>query len=114
MRVLVHPANVPDQEGAKRLLNGVKAIFPRLSCIWAGQGYCGADFTALVYEKFNTTLLITSHPAKGAWLCQDQSPSTLLGPQIQPRRWVLERTFAWEGRNRRLAKDRDPGQVKLQ
>lgn len=105
LRVLVHPANIPDREGARHLLEGVKAAFPRLSCIWADQGYSGVEFTAWVRHQLDTTLIITSHPAKGVWLRKGQLPERLPGPRIQPRRWVVERTFAWEGRNRRLAKD---------
>lgn len=105
LRVLVHPANVPDREGARLLLEGAKTQFPRLSCLWADQGYNGVEFAAWVREKLDSTLTITSQPAKGAWLHPEQSTPILPGPKIQPRRWVVERTFAWEGRNRRLSKD---------
>lgn len=103
--MLVHPANVPDRDGAKRLLDGVRSAFPRLSCIWADQGYSGVEFSAWIREQLGCTLLVTSHPVKAAWLKSGQTPERLPGPRIQPRRWVVERTFAWEGRNRRLSKD---------
>jgi transposase len=101
----VLPANISDREGAKRLLDKLKVQFPTLSCLWADQGYRGSKFCAWVRNNVGCKLIVTSRPKKKVWLGCDDKPETLGRLNIQPRRWVVERTFAWEGRNRRLAKD---------
>lgn len=98
MRALVHPANVPDREGAKSLLSGVTGAFPRLSHFWADQGYNGEPFADWISENTGCTLTITQHAVERA-----ERPAT--GITVMPRRWVVERTFAWLCRNRRLSKD---------
>jgi putative transposase len=87
-----------DRDGAKLLLRrckqGCKDAFPRLCLIWADGGYRG-PLIDWVKTKCGWTLQIVEKPA-------DQK-----GFSVLPRRWVVERTFAWLGRYRRLAKDYD-------
>lgn len=105
LRAVVLPANISDREGAKKLLADVKRRFPRLSCLWADQGYRGSSFCSWVKHNVGCKLIVTSRPKKKVWLGCDEQPLALGRMNIQPRRWVVERTFAWEGRYRRLAKD---------
>lgn len=83
------------------MLNACKDKFPRLKHIWADGGYSG-KLVDWVKEEHNCTLEIVEKP-------EGQKGFTIL-----PRRWVckcadavVERTFAWLGRYRRLAKDYD-------
>jgi putative transposase len=92
LRVWVHPADLSDQEAAAWWLTLVCAAFPSLRLIWADGGYRGGLSVAL-WRACGVTLQIVSKLAGQ------------VGFVVQPRRWVVERTFAWLGRNRRLAKD---------
>lgn len=92
--VKVHSAGIQDRDGAKLLLNECKDKFPRLKHIWADGGYRG-KLVDWVKEEHKWTLEIVEKP-------KEEKGFTIL-----PRRWVVERTFAWLGRYRRLAKDYD-------
>lgn len=90
--VAVHPANIQDRDGAKPLLEKLVGRFPGLRLIWADGGYAGklADW---VQEVAGCELEVVRRP-KGE-----------RGFTVLPRRWVVERTFGWLGRYRRLSKD---------
>ena len=90
--VVVHAANVQESDGAKLVLRRALGRFPRLRLIWADQGY-KAHFVAWAKEVGDWAIEIGARP-QGA-----------KGFQVLPRRWVVERTFAWPGRCRRLSKD---------
>jgi putative transposase len=90
--LLVLPANVQDPDGAKLLLDPVKNRLLKFTHLWADGRYAGA-FVEWVKERFGWTLEIVKKP-------KDQP-----GFQVLPRRWVVERTFAWFGKYRELSKD---------
>jgi putative transposase len=90
--VKVLAANIQDRDGAKLLLEEVKERMPRLHLIWADGGYRGK-----LIKWVATTCL---------WLIQVvKRNDDVKGFKVLPRRWVVERTFAWLSRNRRLSKD---------
>ena len=90
--VVVHAASVQDRDGAKLVLQKVGGKFPRLRLIWADGGYAG-QWIEWVREF-------------AGWLLQIVKRSDdMKGFVVLPRRWVVERTFAWLGRWRRLSKD---------
>lgn len=93
LKVLVHPASLPDREGAKWLLTELPPLlWQRLVRIWADGGYRGA-FEEWVTGRLDILLDIT--------LRSDHQK----GFVVIPNRWVVERTFAWFGHYRRLSKD---------
>jgi putative transposase len=88
-----HEANIQDPHGAVPLLHGLRRAFPKLQHIFADRVYRGPQLLAAVADC-------------GPWTIQIvQRPPGVKGFQLLPRRWVVERTFAWFGRSRRLAKD---------
>ena len=90
--VAVHAANIQESEGAKLVLRRALGRFPRLTKIWADQGY--------------KAHLVAWAKAVGAWAIELVTrPEGTKGFRVLPRRWVVERTFAWLGRSRRLSKD---------
>lgn len=93
LAVLVHAANIQDCHGAVPLLRSLRRAFPRLHHIFADRVYRGAQLTDALADSGKWTIEIV------------QRPPGVKGFQLLPRRWVVERTFAWLGRCRRLTKD---------
>jgi putative transposase len=105
LRAVVHPANIPDQTGARTLLQAVPADFPDLRQIWVDAGYRGR-LLDWAEQRLGVTLTVVQRPRRWVRLPCDQEPPPLpTGFPVLPRRWVVERTFAWLGRYRRLSKD---------
>jgi putative transposase len=92
LAVVVHSAAIQDRDGAKLVLNKLGGRFPRLRLLWADGGYAGklVDWVRETWGWLLTTVTRSD----------DQR-----GFQVLPRRWVVERTFAWLDRYRRLSKD---------
>jgi putative transposase len=89
----VTPADVHDTVGARKLLGGLKYFVPRLSKIWADAAYRGKELADWCRTQGRWDLEVV------------EREQGTCGFSIQPRRWVVERRFAWLSRNRRLAKD---------
>ena len=95
LAVVVHAANIQDRDGAKLVLDRLRHQFSRLRCIWADGGYTGQLVTWVrqlrVWRKLRLEIVSRPEGTKGF--------------VFLPKRWVVERTFAWLGRYRRLSKD---------
>ena len=117
LTVSVHPANVMDRDGVKLLLaDDIPTRFPRLRHVWLDSGYKGKNKGKDWIERtLGWSAQIVAHhrrPSK-VWIFDDLPEdqidwSQYLPPpgfRVLPRRWVVERTFAWQGQNRRLSKD---------
>jgi len=92
LTALVTPASVQDPVAAPELLEQAKARAPRLTHLWGDGRYRGPLVQAAATALGLTVEVVT--PPKGQ-----------KGFQVLPRRWVIERTFAWLERHRRLARD---------
>ena len=90
---LVHAADIQDRDGAPAVLAEARYRFPWLRHIFADGGYAGEKLRSALRKMgtWNLEIIRRSDRAKGF--------------EVLPRRWVVERTLAWLGRSRRLAKD---------
>ena len=95
LAVVVHPANIQDRDGAKLVLEKVKHAFSRLRLVWADGGYAGrlVGWVSALRSQRRIRLEVVKRN------------ENVRGFKILPRRWVVERTFGWLGRYRRLGKD---------
>jgi putative transposase len=92
LAVVVHAANIQDRDGAKLVMQRLLGRCPRLERIWADGAYAGQ-------------LVLWARRIGGWRLELVRRPRQQHTFQVLPRRWVVERTFAWLGRQRRLSKD---------
>jgi putative transposase len=87
----VHPADRSDSAAGQELLAGITERFPRLEKVYADSAYtglapAGAAAAAVPVEIVKRSEAVTNFV-------------------VQPKRWIVERTFGWLGRYRRLAKE---------
>jgi putative transposase len=86
-------ANVPDHHQVYALIAQGKTRSPRLRKVWVDEGYQGKTAAAAIRHHLEIELEIVPKPVGQK------------GFAVIPRRWVVERTFAWLGRYHRLCKD---------
>jgi putative transposase len=92
LAVVVHCAGIQDRHGAKLVFMKLRGAFPRLRLIWADGGYSGR--------------LVKWVAAFAGWVLEIVKRSDdVKGFVVLPHRWIVERTFAWLMKYRRLAKD---------
>ncbi|MGA8689992.1 MAG: IS5 family transposase [Methyloceanibacter sp.] len=92
LSVVVHPADVQDRDGAGELLRMARRSFPFIERIFADAGYQGLKMAQVVADT-------------GCWTLQIVKRSDAHCFVVLPKRWIVERTFAWISRNRRLVRD---------
>jgi transposase len=85
----VSPADMHDSRAAPHLLRASRCFWPFVERVWADSGYRGERVGAAAPIQIE---IVTGPPNQRGFI-------------VQKRRWVVERTIAWIGRNRRLAKD---------
>ena len=89
----VQPADVQDRDGAVDVLTSIRSLYPWLRHLFADGAYQGDKLHDALAEFGRWTIDVIKRSGRAQ------------GFVVLPRRWVVERTFAWLGRCRRLAKD---------
>lgn len=90
--MVVHAASVQDREGAKAVIQKIRFNCPRLETLWADGGYAGKlEEWVEEFAGWNLEIVKRSDRAQGF--------------EVLPKRWIVERTFGWLNRYRRLSKD---------
>lgn len=92
LAIVVHEASVQDRDGAKIVFEQLRKKFYRLKLIWGDGGYAG-KLVEWTKKEIRRTLEIVKRN------------DDVTGFAVLPKRWIVERTFAWLGRYRRLSKD---------
>jgi putative transposase len=93
LAIYVTPANVHDTVGARKLLGGLTFFVPRLQKIWADAAYRVKE-------------LVDWCKVEGGWdLDVVERMPGVRGFAVVPKRWIVERTFGWLSRYRRMSKD---------
>ena len=93
---MVTSASVQDRHGGKAILDRLAARFPSIALIWADAGYA---------NQIDEGLVTWARTAISVVLQIVRRNDDVKGFQVLPRRWVVERTFGWLIRNRRLSRD---------
>jgi transposase len=94
LHAVVHPADTQDRDGGVLVLSTLFGMYPFLLKMFVDGGYQGPQFesaVAAILPQLSIEVVKRSDYAKGF--------------EVLPKRWVVERTLAWLGRCRRLAKD---------
>lgn len=93
--VVVHAADVQDRDGARLVLAALAHKFRRLRLVWADGGYCGqlVEWVRALRQRDKLRVEIVKRS------------DDMAGFVVLPKRWIVERTFAWLYRCRRLSKD---------
>ncbi|WP_202921170.1 IS5 family transposase [Anatilimnocola aggregata] len=91
LTALVHPADIQDRDGAKLLIEQMKCTLPRLRTVFADGGYAG-QLVDWFWDSVRWNLEIVKRTATA-------------GFQLLPKRWIVERTFAWLSQYRRHSRD---------
>jgi len=93
LEAVVHKADIQDRDGAPFVLSLLHNKYPSIAKVYADGGYAGEKLKHAISHIQNLQLEIVKHQTKKEKFV------------VLPKRWVVERTFAWLGRCRRLAKD---------
>jgi putative transposase len=120
LRAKVHTADIQDRAGVPLLLDGAANDFPRIEHLWVDQGYTGSG-KSWIEEHLGWRVEVVRHPPqpRGEWVphgdrqdwrtmwfsYQRLPPAPKVFRGVLPRRWVVERTFAWLCQSRRFSRD---------
>lgn len=112
--VFVHSADLQDRTAAKTFVERTQAFSKRLKVVWADMGYISNPLAILIRKHWAAKLEVKKHVWQGLGkpiLNSDKKRKAEIlkkkpkGFVVLPKRWVVERTFAWLGWHRRHSKD---------
>jgi transposase len=119
LKAKVHTAEVMDRDGVSLLFppEQTKAQFPYVSHVWLDAGYNGrAKGKAWIETELGWTAQMVQPPPRRRWVWAPEGVEIdwdkilpLPGFHVLPKRWIVERTFAWLGQSRRSSKDYERG-----
>nr|WP_232044435.1 transposase [Neochlamydia sp. S13] len=105
----VGAADENDRTALIKLLDKCKSLFSTITKVWADMGYQGTALKKTCQEQYNIDFEIVKRPPRRFWVHEDKIEEFLktldLSFKVLPKRWIVERTFAWIGRNRRTSKE---------
>jgi putative transposase len=106
LAIVVHAASIQDRDGVRLLITPeVRQEYPELKKLWLDGGYAGKAEEWLKSLGYDVEIT-ARNDGLGAWVAPDEEPAPRQeGFVLQKRRWVVERTFAWLTKYRRLSKD---------
>ena len=107
MAIRIQPADTQDRDGALDVIQAARARYETLMHLWADGGYAGRCEIA-VKEATGCELEIvcrSDDAPREVWLKEGEEPPVSEGFKLVKWRWIIERTFGWLGRYRRLSKD---------
>ena len=90
--MVVTGADTPERDGGEDVLIDIKGLYHRLKKVWADGGYSGDDFKRVAGRLGREVEIVKRSDGRK-------------GFEVLPKRWIVERTFGWLGRYRRLSKD---------
>lgn len=109
IKAKVTEASRNDRDGIKDLvvpIEETKAALPRVQLVWLDQGYVSKKLADWFSVNLDWKLKVVRRPPKRIWWPINKEPPPIpSGFVVLPRRWVVERTFAWIGTNRLLYKE---------
>ena len=89
---IVVGADTPERDGGEEVLIEIKGLYHRFKKLWADGGFSGEDFAQTARRLGREVEVVKRR-------------DDMKGFEVLPKRWIVERTFAWLGRYRRLSKD---------
>ncbi|KIC77095.1 Transposase [Neochlamydia sp. TUME1] len=105
----VGTADENKRAGLIKLLDKCKSLFSTITKVWADIGYQGTLLKQTCHNKYDIGVEIVRRSPRRYWMHKDKiaefSKTTDLSFKVLPKRWIVERTFAWIGRNRRTSKE---------
>jgi len=105
--ICIQPADVQDRDGALDVVELARTKYHELMKLWADGGYRGQCIVR-VKEATGVDIEVVRRSDEGArdiWLREGEEPPVATGFKLVSWRWIVERTFGWLGRYRRLSKD---------
>ena len=107
MAICIQPADTQDRDGAIEVIQAACDKYETLRKLWADGGYAGMCESA-VLEATGCELEIVRRSddvRREVWVAEGEEPPVAAGFKVVKWRWIIERTFGWLGRSRRLSKD---------